>query len=48
VLPASLDPALILQTTEAVTDEGLAERTEADLYPVLQTGSFMERLWDAR
>jgi hypothetical protein len=44
VLPASLDPALILQTPEAVTDAGLAERTEADLYPVLQSGSFMERL----
>jgi hypothetical protein len=38
VLPASIDPAHILQSAEAAAGEaGLAERTEADLYPVLQT-----------
>ena len=37
VLPPSLDPAHILQNAEAVGEGGLVERTEADLYPVLQT-----------
>jgi uncharacterized protein len=37
VLPTSLDPVRILQDAEAAADGGLVERTEADLYPVLQT-----------
>jgi hypothetical protein len=37
VLPTSLDPAQILQNVETIGDGDLVERTEADLYPVLQT-----------
>ena len=36
-LPASIDPANTLQGVDLTGEAGLAERTETDLYPVLQT-----------